>query len=219
MAANDSSAIAETAGTARAEAAHVAETAGTQAREVMHQAAEQAQSAMGQMQQNLRSRADEEAAKLASTLHDASRQMQSMAEAGAEQQTFAASLVREGANAAERFASHLDDGGVQRVVGDLRGWARRNPGGFLLGAGVAGFLIGRIARNVGQQGSSESPSANGQRQFTDYYGTSSQYLGAAPELATPSEGSIDLREYPGAAALRAEAEAGGIGAPGAGGIA
>jgi len=140
---------AQTTEVARAEASNVAQTAGNQAREVVNEATHQVRSVVGQVQSALRTRANDQASKLASTLHDASRQMQSMAERAPDQQpSFAASLVREGANAAERFASRLDQGGVDSVVGDVRGWARRNPGGFLLGAGVVGFMAGRVARNL-----------------------------------------------------------------------
>jgi hypothetical protein len=137
------------ADTAKAHASQLAETASSQAREVVQQATQQAKSVVGQLQDDLRARADEEASKLARTLHDAGRQMASMANANASEQSVAADLALEGARAVERVASHIDDGGIDRVVADARSWARRHPGGFLLGAAVAGFLVGRVARNVG----------------------------------------------------------------------
>jgi len=146
---NAPAAGAQTTDVARTQASNVAQTAGDQARDVVHEATHQVRSAVGQVQQDLRTRANDEASKLARTLHDASRQMQAMAERGNEEQaSFAATLAREGANAADRFATRLDQGGVDRVVGDVRSWARRNPGGFLLGAGFFGFMAGRVARNL-----------------------------------------------------------------------
>lgn len=53
----------------------------------------------------------------------------------------------------------LDGGGADRVMADVRSWARRNPGGFLLGAAVTGFVAGRVARNfASNDGSSNAPS-------------------------------------------------------------
>lgn len=138
-----------TADATRAEASQVAGTATDQARSVAEQAKEQARSTVNQVQDDLRTRANDEAQKFAQTLHDASRQMRRMAEAaGGEQPSLASSLVREGSQMADRFASELDQGGIDRVLADFRSWARRNPGGFLLGATVAGFVAGRLARNL-----------------------------------------------------------------------
>jgi hypothetical protein len=157
-------AVAATTDVARSEAANVAQAAGAQTREVMQETKHQVKSAVGNVQDDLRARANDEASKFARTLHDASRQMQSMAQSGAGQPSLATNLVREGAQAAERLASRLDEGGIDRVAGDFRTWARRNPGGFLLGAGVVGFLMGRVARNLSGQSRAGEPSASGPRE-------------------------------------------------------
>jgi vacuolar-type H+-ATPase subunit H len=138
-----------TADATRAEASHVTDTATEQARTVAHEAKDHVRSTANQMHDDLKSRANEEASKFAQTLHDAGSQMRQMADAaGGDEPSFASSMVREGAQAAERFASKLDEGGVDRMMADVRSWARRNPGGFLLGAAVAGFVAGRVARNL-----------------------------------------------------------------------
>ena len=64
------------------------------------------------------------------------------------------SLVREGASAVERIGTRLDQGGLDAVMSDVRRWARRSPGSFLLGAAALGFVAGRVARNLA--GSDES---------------------------------------------------------------
>jgi hypothetical protein len=117
------------------------------------------------MQDDVRTRANEEASKFAQTLRQASQQMDTMAEAGitadSGQPAFAASLVREGAQATQRLAERLDEGGVDAVLADVRTWARRNPGGFLLGAAVAGFVVGRAARNLSGNGRDQDANGNG----------------------------------------------------------
>jgi hypothetical protein len=138
----------KTAQTARAEAGAVAGTVKEETRNVAQEAQEQASSALHQVQDDVRARANEEATKFAQTLHATSRQLQSMAGAAADDGV-ASSLVREGANVTERIASRLDQGGVDAVMGDARAFARRRPGAFLLGAVTAGFLSGRLVRNLG----------------------------------------------------------------------
>ena len=58
------------------------------------------------------------------------------------------SIVREGASAVERLGTRLDQGGLDAVMIDVRRWARRSPGSFLLGAAALGFVAGRVARNL-----------------------------------------------------------------------
>ena len=74
----------------------------------------------------MRTRANEEATKFAQTLHDTSRQLQSMAGAAGDQGV-ASSLVREGANATERLASRLDQGGVDALMADARSFTAAGP--------------------------------------------------------------------------------------------
>ncbi len=87
-----------TADTTPAEASQVAGTATDQARDVAQHAKEQARSALTQVQDDVRARANEEASKFAQTLRDASRQMRQMAAStDAGEQSLATSLARESA--------------------------------------------------------------------------------------------------------------------------
>jgi len=139
-------------GTVRDQASQMNESVTAGAHDVAHEATQQARSMVHDVHESLRDRADQEASKLAQTLHTAANQMSSMADHAGEQ-SFASSLIREGGRASEKLASHIDDGGLERVMGDVRGWARRNPGGFLLGAAAIGFCAGRLARNLSSNGS------------------------------------------------------------------
>jgi hypothetical protein len=144
--------VSPTVETAQTEVSKVADTAAQQARVVTREAGEQARSAVDRVQCDLRERADEEARKLARTLHETSHELQAMARAGESEASMLATLSQEGARAAERLASRLEQG-ADTVVADVRSWARRNPGGFLFGAAVGGFLIGRVVRNRPSNGS------------------------------------------------------------------
>ena len=45
-------------------------------------------------------------------------------------------------------ARFLDERGAQGLLDSARDYARRKPGTFLLGAAVAGFLVGRVAKSA-----------------------------------------------------------------------
>jgi hypothetical protein len=164
MAPENSSATATAASAAaasREQASEVAGTARDEARDVMQQAREEARSTARQVQEDVRERANAEASRFAQTLHDAGRQMHTMADAAGDDASLTANVVREGAQAADRLASRIEDGGVDAVLAQVRAWARQNPGGFLLGAAVGGFVAGRLARNLGGAGDNGSaPSGN-----------------------------------------------------------
>jgi len=136
----------QVASTAREQASDVAQNVQEQTKQVAQKAQEQARSTMHRVMDDARERANDEAVKVADTLHGTSEQMREMADAPMEQ-GLASTIVREGANAAERLASRLDEGGVDRVLADVRSFARRSPGAFLFGAAAAGFFAGRIMRN------------------------------------------------------------------------
>ena len=146
--------IGQATSTSREEAANVGGTVQAEAKDVAQAAKTQAESAMHQMIDDLRGHADDQASKLAETMRSASGQLRTMAEAG-EQQSVATTLVREGANAAERLAGKLDDGGIDGALAEVRTFARRSPGAFLLGAAAAGFVTGRMVRNFSPQSSSD----------------------------------------------------------------
>jgi len=116
-----------------------------------------------------------------------------MADAG-QDNSIASTLVREGAHRTERVASTLERGGVDGVVADVRSFARRNPGSFLLGAAAAGFFAGRLARHLSSD-ASPSSGAFSTKSITDTSGTYSDIRrtpqftgGAAPEYDPYTEG-------------------------------
>lgn len=153
---------------ARAEAGAVAGTLKEETKNVAQEAQQQAADTLRQVQDDVRVRANEEATKVAQTLHSTSRQLQSMAGA-TDQQGLAARLTREGANAAEKLATRLDQGGLDAIMADLRSWARRQPGTFLLGALAAGFVTGRLVRNLAgdEQAQSAAHTGNGHAAYPD----------------------------------------------------
>jgi hypothetical protein len=158
--------VSPTVETAKTEMSNVTDHAAQQARVVTREAGDQARSAIDRVQDDLRTRADEEAGKLARTLHETSDQLRAMSGAAGYESSMPATLAEEGARAAEKLASRLEQG-ADTVMADIRSWARRNPGGFLLGAAVGGFLIGRVVRNLPSSSSGPSWSAAGNGSTSD----------------------------------------------------
>jgi hypothetical protein len=148
----------------REEVGAVGATAKDEAMNVAHEVQQQARTALQQVQDDLRSRADQEAGRFAETLHATGRQLSSMADA-ADGHGVMPSVVREGAGAVERLGTRLDDGGIDAVMGDVRRWARRSPGSFLLGAAALGFVAGRVARHLSSNGT-QSAASNGTQPTT-----------------------------------------------------
>ena len=131
---------------AREEAGAMAGTVKEQVGEVAHDAKEQTLNAVDKMRSDVKDRANDEAGRVAQTLRATSQQLQAMA--GTDGGGIAITLAQEGAQATERLAARLEGGGVDGVFADVRSYARRRPGSFLLGAAVTGFVVGRIARNL-----------------------------------------------------------------------
>ena len=95
------------------------------------------------VRRELESQGDSQAKRAASMLHDVGTQLTDMAsgaEPGPVQQ-----VTRQLADKSRQVATRLDEDGVQGVGDDLRRFARRQPGLFLAAAGLAGFVVTRVA--------------------------------------------------------------------------
>jgi hypothetical protein len=55
------------------------------------------------------------------------------------------------------LADHLQSVGPEGVLSDLRAYARRNPGSFLLGAAAAGLVTGRLVKGLGAGSTPQTP--------------------------------------------------------------
>jgi hypothetical protein len=138
----------EVGGTARHAASDVAETAKSEARYVAVEAREHARSVATEMSEDLQMRAEEQAHRVAERLRIASGQLGALAEGRAEDAGVAGDYARDAAHRLGSVADRIDSRGIDGMADDLRDFARRRPGLFLLGAAAAGFAVGRIARSA-----------------------------------------------------------------------
>ncbi|MFF5160086.1 hypothetical protein ACFY3N_28350 [Streptomyces sp. NPDC000348] len=167
-----------TAGQARQAAGQVAGTAAEQARTVVGEARQQA----GTVIEDLRGRAIDEAdgqtKRAAGTLRQWANDFSDLA-ARAEGDSPARSLAARAGDKGQRAADYLERQGVEGLVADLQGFARRRPGAFLGGALLAGLAVGRLAKVTK---TAAGAGGNGQRQVTA--APAAEALPAAPPPGT-----------------------------------
>ncbi|MFG1918801.1 hypothetical protein [Micromonospora sp. NPDC048898] len=129
----------------------VAQTAKEQGTEVGREAARQARNLYGEARTQLASQTGEQQRRAAGGLRSLADEMRSMAEQGG-QAGPVTELARQAADRVHGVAGWLE----QREPGDLltevRDYARRNPGTFLVGAAVLGVLAGRLTRGISAAG-------------------------------------------------------------------
>jgi hypothetical protein len=152
--------------TAKAESAEVAETAKQAGKEVMsevseqtsavaHTAKDQFQQLATQTRQELKAQSEQRGEQLASRLQTWAGQMKALAEGRVEEAGELRGLMGDAQRKLETYASSLRERGPDGVLQDVRRFARRRPGMFLLAAGVTGFAIGRIVKAGGMSGSQQ----------------------------------------------------------------
>jgi hypothetical protein len=146
----------QTVGTAAEGAKQVASEAAQQVTEVTRQATDQARELVTQAQSQIREQAETQTQRAAGGLADVGRQIRALSEGQPDKAGVAADTARQLADKVEELAGRIEQRGLDGTVADLRNFARRRPGMFLLSAAATGFVVGRLGRGaqVGQDGSS-----------------------------------------------------------------
>jgi hypothetical protein len=140
-----------TASTATDEGKHVGGVAKDEVRNVASTAAEQARAVTSETVDQLREQLVEQTSgqrdRLVSTLQSFGDDLERMAgQAG--DGGMAADLARQAASRARALREHVDGREPGQLLDDVRDFARRRPGTFLLGALVAGVAAGRLLRGT-----------------------------------------------------------------------
>jgi hypothetical protein len=148
------SAVASTLKEQASETTHVVQQSGqqvaTEAREQLTQLTDQAQRefhrVIEQAQQELGERAAEQTDKVANELRSLANELRALAEGRVNDAPRAVEWVDRAGHQANHYAARLEQRGFVGLVDDMSDFARRRPGAFLVGAIVAGFGTGRLAR-------------------------------------------------------------------------
>lgn len=152
-------AIGQTAGTAAEGAKQVASEAAQQVGEVTRQATEQARDFVAEAQSQLHEQASSQTRRAADGLADVGRQIRALGEGDTDHAGFAADAAKQLAARVEELARRIERRGFDGAVEDLRTFARRRPGAFLLSAAATGFVVGRLGRGAQVAQESSSPSS------------------------------------------------------------
>ncbi|MEV1145743.1 hypothetical protein [Micromonospora sp. NPDC049799] len=125
----------------------VAETAKEQGREVVGETRRQARNLYGEARNQLASQTGEQQRRAAGGLRSLADEMRSMAQSSG-QSGPVAELAHQAAERVHGVAGWLEEREPGDLVNEVRDYARRNPGTFLVGAAVLGVLAGRLTKNI-----------------------------------------------------------------------
>ena len=150
------------AGVAKEQAANVGAEAGRQAKDLLSQASSEVSQQASQQQQ-----------RLAQGLRTLGDELHKMTQPGEQASGPAADLARQGAQRTREFASWLEQREPADLLEEVKSFARRRPGMFLLLAAGAGLVAGRMTRGLKEVASDESQA----QQAGSYgdYSTTTQY--------------------------------------------
>ena len=153
----------DVAQSAREAGASVTGTAAEQARNIVEETRWQASGLLNEARSEAWQQAHAGQRKAAQNLHTLASQLNDMA-VKSDDSTMAAQLAGEASNRLHDVASWLEQREPGDLLDEVRDFARRRPGTFLLGAALAGVLAGRMTRGVaaaaqsGQSGQPRQPS-------------------------------------------------------------
>jgi hypothetical protein len=125
----------------------LAETGADQTKQVTAEAGRQARDLIDEARGQVGSEALAQQQKVAIGLRSLVDELTSMAEKGG-QSGPATELANQAAEQVRRAATWLDQREPGDLVGELRRLGRQHPGTFLLGAALAGVLVGRLTRGA-----------------------------------------------------------------------
>lgn len=154
---------AQVADTAKGGAQNVAGTAKSEVKRTTGEAQRQARDLLRQSQSELTDQAGAQQERLAGGLRTFSSQLGQMVD-GAEQDGMAAHLVRWASEKAEGAGQWLQQREPGQVVDEVKQFARRRPGVFLLAAAGLGVAVGRVARSMrdeAMENNEDSPQSGG----------------------------------------------------------
>ncbi len=161
----------------------VAGVAKDEATKVASTASEQAKNLLSQGKSELSEQAGTQKQRLTDGLMSVSAELDSMAE-NSEQSGPVTDLARQASRRTQDFAGWLEDNEPDAVVGEVKRFAQKRPGTFILVAAGIGLLAGRLTRGLASDGPGESnDSAQDRSAGGDLYRSG----GTSPAAATFTE--------------------------------
>ena len=178
------------AGVAKEQAANVGAEAGRQAKDLLNQATSELSQQATQQQQ-----------RLAQGIRSLSEELHKMTQPGEQASGPVADLAQQGVQRTREFASWLEQREPGDIIEEVKVFARRRPGMFLLLAAGAGLVAGRMTRGLKEVASDEAQTqqAGGYGAYstpTQYgsgvqYGSGTQY-GTGAQYGEEAGGTVVL---------------------------
>jgi hypothetical protein len=167
----------------------VASTATDQAKQVAQETQRQAKDLLDQGRSQVKDQVVSQQQKAGQGLSSLAQELRALADGSSEGAPGPArDLLQQASGLVENFAGKLQNREPAELLEEVRSFARRKPGTFLLGAAVAGVLAGRLTSGVkaahADSGSSGG-SANGFSGQTNYVDPAPAYRAST---ATPAAG-------------------------------
>jgi ElaB/YqjD/DUF883 family membrane-anchored ribosome-binding protein len=134
-----------------------AETAKQQAGEVAGEAMSQARMLLDQTRDQVTQQGAAQQERAASGLRSLADELQGMISGqGVPQEGLATDLARQASERIRSVADQLENRQPGELLEEVRRFARRRPGAFLLGAAAIGFLGGRVTRGIADEARDDS---------------------------------------------------------------
>jgi hypothetical protein len=137
--------LSDAASTAKAQVATVADASMHEAKAVAKDAKAHTQEVLSQSRDQLRQQADDQFRNFAGTLSDIGRQLNNMVQ-GRPESGLVVDVTNDIAASVARFGERVDRGGVDGTLQDVKRFARKRPGAFLLASLGGGVMVGRLLR-------------------------------------------------------------------------
>ncbi len=183
----------------------VMDAARQQVQPVLQQTQEKAGQWIGQAREQVVSQLDDQMDRAAGSIGSTAQAFRQAAQQLRDQnQGMFAQYLESGAEYVERFSGYLKEQDIRRMIDEVEGFARREPGLFLGGAFALGFLAARFLKssspNVTQNDVYSTPEYAGARGRREY-ASSGPFTGPAHDLASMSTSDVrrSEAEYAGAA--------------------
>lgn len=135
--------VAGVASTATSAAGDVAGTAKQEVGNVVGTAAEQAKQLTGTVKEQAQQQVQQGSQKATEALRGLGKQLEEGDTSG-----LVGTVLSEASKRVQTFADSLEELGPQGLLEQASSYARRNPGTFLLGMAVAGFVTGRLTKGL-----------------------------------------------------------------------
>ena len=158
----------------------VASTATDQAKEVVQETQRQAKDLLDQGKSQVREQASSQQQKAGQSLTSLAQELRGLADGTSSGAPGPArDLLQQASGIVDDFAHKLQTRDPGELLDEVRSFARRKPGLFLLGAAAAGVVAGRLTRGVTAAHSDSGPSSTG----TTAYPAQSNYVDPTPSYA------------------------------------